>query len=274
MTRLLRNRGPEGPILFHPLARDEELLPPLWLRRALVADLGAIERRFSPITRTERVIDAPLGCGAFGCVFALADGRVLKVTSDHDEGPATERIRLLQSTGRKIESRSILAATARIDAVFRLKHDYRVDTERSPLYGIVRERVGDAGEDIPMALANDLDFYTDGWDAWGEAEEGPGRLLGVTMARVGLSFLRDGAAEQRWMGALLAALWRDGYPLMDAHRCNVARRLARVGAGTRAGQIVFFDFGGGASCPMGHFARAGNGIQNKAPVPRVEIGTL
>lgn len=273
--RPLQNKGPDGVVWFDRLPRGDlgEVVPPLWLRRAVVAELGGLEARFGPIVRTEQVINAPLGCGSFGCVFALADGRVLKVTSDEDEGPASERIRQLQVARHEIDGRSILAGTAKIDAVFRFRTKHRVYGEPGPIYGIVRERVGEAGEDIPLELGNALDFYTDGWDAWAAAEGEPGQVLGVAMARAGLAFLDAGGAEQRWMGALLAALWRDGYPLMDSHQCNVARRLASVGPGSEAGQVVIFDFGGSASCPLGHFVHLGN-VVNRGQRPPVEIGIL
>lgn len=269
--RPFRNKGLEGDLLFARLDKSD---PPLWLRQSLAEELGKIEARFSPVVRVEQVINAPLGCGSHGCVFALEDGRVLKVTSDPDEGPASERIRILQEQGRRFKGHSILETTAKVDAVFRFRRTTKVYQESVPIYGIVREQVGEAGQGIPVELGCDLDFYTDGWDAWACAEGRPGRVVGVAMARVGLSFLSSGVGVSKKLGAMLGGLWDDGYPLMDPHQCNVALREKSVGPGSRRGQIVVFDFGGGASCPLGHFVHPQDVVHNKARRPPVEIPFL
>jgi len=233
--------------------------PPRWLRSLLSRHLARIEERIGTrIVRSDapRMIYKPLGCGMFGCVFGLEDGRVLKITSEEIEGPLSERIRRLQTHGDKAQRWPVLASTARIDAVYRFPERARCDITEDwqEIYLIVRERVGDAGEDIPEDLARALDEHTAGWETYSFAEEDDeeaGRLLGSMMARVTLpSIYRAGGVDGKRIAALLRLLWRQGGPLMDVHRYNFARRLMDGSGGAKVGQIVCFDFGSHQSFSM------------------------
>ncbi|MAG25772.1 hypothetical protein CMI47_09360 [Candidatus Pacearchaeota archaeon] len=248
-----RHRTAKGkPILFAraPEERDD---PEVWLRLAVAKNLDKIEDRIgTTILREHRTITAPLGCGAFGCVFRLADGRVLKVTSDEAEGPLSFWVLRMQRKRKVIKGHPIISMTAKMHDVFLFPKKVQLYGEWAPVYGIVREEVDDPEVDVPQLLLDAVDFYTDGWDSYCQAMEDGGRIIGAAIARQGLRKIRRAGRDGRAMAALLEYCWARGIPLMDVHGRNLATRLhGGRSKHHRRGQIVIFDFGGTEHCSMG-----------------------
>lgn len=228
-----------------------------WIRTTLARNLAAVERRIG--TRLRRVetegglapvqaLDVPLGCGGYGCVFALEDGRALKVTADESEGPLTLYVKSLQESGARTQEGPVLAATARFDDVFRFPRRVRAGGVLTPVYGIVREQLGRVGEGASTSVEDAVDLYTEGWDAFCEAQEEGGGFIGVAVARVALRRLRAAGRPGRRLAALLEYAWDDGVPLMDVHSGNLAVRQANGRGGARRGQLVVFDLGATEAC--------------------------
>lgn len=211
----------------------------------------------------------PLGCGAFGCVFELEDGRVFKVTSDDTEGAYSRWIQQLQQQGVRTRVGPVLAVTARVDDVFRFPRRKRLYGDLVHLYGVIRERVGPGGEGLPKVLSQAVDLYTDGWDTYcgadvGAVEEKGNRFIGVALARLGLEKVRATGVEGRRLYEMLTYAWRRGVPIMDIHRHNLARRLHGGPGGAKRGQIVLFDYGGSESCRT---IEVKNGARRARPAP-------
>jgi hypothetical protein len=247
--------------------------PDNWLRQILAAYLPEIERRLGTrMTRVRGRIRQPLGCGAFGCVFLLDDGRVLKISHDDAEGAYSLFIQKMQRSGAKAGSLPVLAVTARVDDVFRFPTRKRVDGYMQTIYGIVREQVGPSDQELPPAFRQAAEVYTDGWDVFCSADgENTRRFIGGQMARVGLQRMKALGGYSAQIGAFLELCWRSGMPLMDVHVDNLARRVerGRLSEGTRRGQIVLFDFGGATSYDPGPrdpcvFARMQD-LENEVP---------
>lgn len=238
---------------------EESEEPFEWLRKLLARYFHRVEDHIgAQIARRQepRTVYRPLGCGAFGCVFALSDGRVLKITSDENEGPLTERIHRLQRRSALSGRWPIMASTARVDTVFRFPQRVRCDPDEDPqwIYGIVRERVDEAADDIPEDLASAMDLYTYGWETYCMDDEPGGRLIGSMIARAAIpKVYRSGGVYGKRIAALLRSLWNEGGPLMDVHRYNLARRLESGVGGARIGDVVIFDFGSDPSYPMGQY---------------------
>ena len=264
-----RHRTQNGrPILFarSPDGRDE---PEIWLRLAVAKNLEKLEDRMgTTIIRENRTVNPPLGCGAYGCVFQLADGRVLKVTSDEAEGPLTHWIMGLQRKSQRIKGFHIIEMTTKIDDVFVFPKKVQLYGENSPVYGIVREEVDPPKVGIPQALMDAVDFYTDGWDGYCQTEERGGRVIGVSIARLGLKKIRRSGAPGKAMASLLEYCWDLGIPLMDVHGQNLARRITGGRSKYRKpGQIVIFDFGGTERCSMGP-------VVKKSAPDKIRVRTL
>jgi len=256
--RPYRHRTPgRGWMRFAPLADKRGNEQPMrWLRRMVASSYAQIEGRVGArILGEGRVFREPLGCGMYGCVFELSDGRVLKVTSDASEGPMTLFIKRLQDEGARTKIGPVIAVTARIDDVFVFPDKALAHGKTTAVYGIVRERTGPCCEDLPDDLAfpegltDGVNVYTDGWDAYCEAEVEGSRLLGTAIARAGLSALTRAGIEAKRLSALLELTWEAGLPLMDVHCNNLARRIIS-GRQMKVGQILVFDFGGSEDCRL------------------------
>ena len=264
-----RHRTAKGkPVLFAraPEGKDD---PEAWLRLAVAKNLENIEDRMgTTILREKKIINIPLGCGAYGCVFQLADGRVLKVTSDEAEGPLSYWIMGLQKKGQKIKGFHILEMTSKIDDVFAFPNRVKLYGENSPVYGIVREEVAPPEVRIPEKLMDAVDFYTDGWDSYCQTDERGGRVIGVAVARLGLKKIRRSGTHGRAMASLLEYCWDLQIPLMDVHGRNLARRIYDGRSKyAKKGQIVIFDFGGTERCSMGP-------VVKKAAPDKIRVRTL
>jgi hypothetical protein len=96
---------------------------PAWAARLLGAYLPRLEKRIGMrLAREPRTgkLWAPLGCGTFGCVLAMEDPtRVLKITSDDEEGPLTAHVQRLQQARHRTAVGPIVQATVVIDHVLR-----------------------------------------------------------------------------------------------------------------------------------------------------------
>jgi hypothetical protein len=250
------------PLFFDPVnpAEPEEHGPEAWVREVVARYLHDIERRIGTrLKRQGRTLEAPLGCGAFGCVFRLEDedDRVFKVTWDESEGPYTRWIQSLQQGDVRTRLGPILTVTARVDDVFRFPRRRRFYNTLQPVYGIVRERVGEGGARIPKRLAEAVNLYTNAWneyigaDALDPSHRTP-RFQSMQVARLVLSDNIRGAGKtgQR-LFELLRYAWKRGVPLMDLHSQNLARRIKSGPGGAKTGQVVIFDIGGSESCSRG-----------------------
>ena len=224
-----------------------------WVYRAVARNLAALERLGAPFYRDHAGrIAGPLGCGSFGCVFLLEDGRVLKITSDDAEGPCSYEIMLLQRDRATFGPRGfpVVRVTALIDAVARLPSKMRVDGYMMTIYAVVREQVGPSGFMVPKAFSVAADRYTDGWDYYCNSDSSGGRIIGAALARAGLKRIRQSGLFGSRMGNFLDFMWRRGRPLMDPHSGNLARRLDDNIAGGVKGDVVLFDFGSSEDCQV------------------------
>jgi hypothetical protein len=252
------HRTREGERVRFRVISGEPSDPEGWLRETLALNLEKIEARIGTrLVRSGGVISRPLGCGAFGCVFRLEDGRVFKITSDDSEGAYSLWIYRLQQAKARTKVGPVLAVTARVDDVFRFPRRKRVDGQLAVIYGIVREQVGSASHAIPRPLRKGVDLYTDGWDTFGTSDaldpaEKGARFLGVAIARLGLEKIKSAGIEGRRLYEFLVYAWQRGIPIMDIHTYNLARRITSGPGGAHAGQIVLFDYGGSTSCRISH----------------------
>lgn len=271
-----RHRTPGGRRLRFGVVDDDPDEPQAWVRQLVARYLHEIEQRAkTKIVRRAGVVMEPLGCGAFGCVFELEDGRVLKITSDETEGAYSRWVQQLQSRRVRTRIGPVLAVTARVDDVFRFPRRKRLYGLLTPLYGIIRERVGPAGVRLPKRLRQAVDLYTDGWDTYCttdvlDPDQVGGRTIGVAIARLGLETVRGAGIEGRRLHQFLTYAWQRGVPIMDIHSHNLARRVQAGVGGAKVGQIVLFDYGGYDSCPTMEFT----GRRRRPSPPLVDLVAL
>lgn len=228
--------------------------PPRWLVELLSKHLGRIESRAGIRLLREPGSDKLwplLGCGSFGCVLALVDvTKVLKITSDEEEGPLTAHVHRLQSRQARTPVGPVTHATAVVFDVFRFPGKVEASLGyRTNAYGIVREAV-DVESPLPKALVAAADAYTDGWEMHCFARGASTRALGHLMARGALETLKGKGPDGAQLGAVLEMLWNDGAPLMDAHRDNLATRFVPGPNGERPGQVLLFEYGASPFCPV------------------------
>ena len=216
--------------------------PPQWVRGLIAEHYAALEARIGvSLTGAGRTVRAPLGCGSYGCVFDLGDGRAFKVTSDMSEGPMSLYVRRLQQQGARTRAGPVSDVTTRIDDVFQFPGKVRVPGMRAAtIYGIVRERAGEVGAGLTPKLMRAAELYTNGWDLFQGADVEGGRVIGAAMARAGLGAVRRAGPQGRRLAGLMELAWDEGIPLMDLHPGNLAIR--------EGGQVVVFDFGGSEDC--------------------------
>lgn len=229
--------------------KDEQ--PMRWLRRVIASSYVRLEEHMGTrIVREERMMGAPLGCGLFGCVFDLEDGRVLKITSDQSEGPMTWYVKGLQERKARTSVGPVLSTTARIDDVFAFPDKVVALGRSSTIYGIVRERTGPGGTGLDHSLVTAANAYTDGWDAYCEAEIHGARIIGAAIARAGIEALRESNVEGKRLAGFLELAWASGIPFMDIHAHNLALREQSGPSPMRRDQVVIFDFGGSVECML------------------------
>jgi len=230
-------------LLFERGAQDpRDPTPPQWVRGLIARHYSALEARIgAPLVDEDRTVRAPLGCGSYGCVFDLGDGRAFKVTSDVSEGPMSLYVRRLQQRNAQTRAGPVSDVTTRIDDVFRFPGVVRVPgMHAATIYGIVRERAGEVGVGLTPKLLRAAEIYTSGWDLFIGSDVEGGRVIGAAMARAGLGAVRRAGPQGRRLAGLMELAWDEGIPLMDLHPGNLATR--------EGGQVVVFDFGGSEDC--------------------------
>ncbi len=131
--------------------------------------------------------------------------------------------------------------------VFRFPKMIKVKGVTLQPYGIVREAV-DCEAEIDPDIATSADAYTDGWEMHCFAKDDAARDLGTLLARGGMRVLGQQGPNGARISEVLDLMWKQGAPLMDAHRHNLGVRFVPGPDGAVPGQVVIFEFGASREC--------------------------
>lgn len=246
-------RTPGGSKLgFDPLNPSRpDVDPDKWMRDLLTEYLGQIESRIGTrFARTQGRLRKPVGCGAFGCVFLLEDGRVFKLTQDDAEGAYSLFVQRAQQAGTRCGKTPMISVTAEVFDVFVFPKKKRTEHGLVKVYGIVREQVGESNWRLSREMRQGLTNYTNGWDLYCQnpsQSEPVLATMGGALARLALMALESSSdPHAKKIADFLTWAWDRKMPFMDLHPDNVARRLESGpdGSAMVKNQVILFDYGG------------------------------
>lgn len=205
-----------------------------------------------------------LGCGHFGCVFPITNGRpwILKITRDPTEGPMQTFVAQQQAEGEYGYE-----GFAYVKAVFRLSDDIDWRKKKWPVYAILREEITpvssvmpsyfDKSEKVlekmsprPPSVASirrafsRLTDYQLASRAWYEAKRQSTKDRYETTMTEALHTIDDAFP---YVGQIMAILQANGMPLQDVHAGNIGIRkhggLTDIDPESGIGEVVIFDPG-------------------------------
>lgn len=204
------------------------------VRRIIAQNIDKIEKQLGTrfLKTSDGVISKTLGSGYWGVVFRLANGNVLKVSTDTTEGGSAFFWKENQS-----KNPDLLSGTAKVYKVFSIRRA----KDRKYFYFIEREEV-DPTSYVPYQVRQYLNKFVDEFHQFCSTSSQRYAYLYLERAKIAIEGL---ARHSKSLSNVLSFAWNKGLPLIDASEQNLGVRIRKdVGGSAKLGQWVIFDFGG------------------------------